>query len=113
MYVLIIVWLAVSLGAWLLLERTTVGRRMYAVGGNPVAARLSGINNETARLLAFILSGLLAGLCGLMVTSSLGVGNPTSALSYLLPAFAACFIGAATCARVSSTSVGPSWVCSC
>ncbi|GAB7004942.1 ABC transporter permease [Nocardioides sp. AN3] len=95
-YVLIIVWLAVSLGAWLLLERTTVGRRMYAVGGNPVAARLSGINNETARLLAFILSGLLAGLCGLMVTSSLGVGNPTSALSYLLPAFAACFIGAAT-----------------
>lgn len=56
-YVLIIVWLAVSLGAWLLLERTTVGRRMYAVGGNHVAARLSGINNETARLLAFILSG--------------------------------------------------------
>jgi ribose transport system permease protein len=95
-YVLIIVWLAVSFGAWLLLERTTVGRKMYAVGGNPIAARLSGINNETARLLAFVLSGLLAGLCGLMVASSLGVGNPTSAVSYLLPAFAACFIGAAT-----------------
>ncbi|MGD9961976.1 ABC transporter permease [Nocardioides sp.] len=92
----VVVWLLVCVGAWLLLERTVIGRRMYAVGGNPVAARLSGINNERSRLLAFVLSGAFAGLAGLMVTSSLGVGNPTSAVSFLLPAFAACFIGAAT-----------------
>ena len=60
--------------------------RMYAVGGNPVAARLSGIDKKRARLIAFALSGLLAGLADLTLTSSLGVGNPTSALSYLLPA---------------------------
>lgn len=93
---LVIVWIVVAVAAFLLLERTVVGRRMYAVGGNPVAARLSGIDNKRARLIAFALSGLLAGLGGLMLTSSLGVGNPTSALSYLLPAFAASFIGAAT-----------------
>lgn len=93
---LVFIWAAVAIGAWLLLERTIVGRRMYAVGGNPVASRLSGINNERARLFAFILSGTLAGLCGVMLASSLGVGNPTSGLSYLLPAFAASFIGAAT-----------------
>jgi len=93
---LVIIWLLVSVAAWLFFERTVIGRRMYAVGGNPVAAELSGINNGQARLTAFALSGMLAGLAGLMVTSSLGVGNPTSALSYLLPAFAACFIGAAT-----------------
>lgn len=93
---LVVIWLLVAVAAWLFFERTVAGRRMYAVGGNPVAAELSGINNVRARLVAFALSGMLAGLAGLMVTSSLGVGNPTSALSYLLPAFAACFIGAAT-----------------
>lgn len=93
---LVVIWLLVAVAAWLFFERTVTGRRMYAVGGNPVAAQLSGINNVRARLVAFALSGMLAGLAGLMVTSSLGVGNPTSALSYLLPAFAACFIGAAT-----------------
>lgn len=93
---LVILWFVVAVAAYLLLERTVVGRRMYAVGGNPVAARLSGIDNKRARLIAFAVSGLLAGLGGLMLTSSLGVGNPTSALSYLLPAFAASFIGAAT-----------------
>lgn len=93
---LVIIWLLVAVAAWLFFERTVIGRRMYAVGGNPVASELSGINNSQARLFAFALSGMLAGLAGLMVTSSLGVGNPTSALSYLLPAFAACFIGAAT-----------------
>jgi ribose transport system permease protein len=93
---LVVIWAAVAIGAWLLLERSVAGRRMYAVGGNPVASRLSGINNDRARLFAFVISGLLAGLCGLMLASSLGVGNPTSGLSYLLPAFAASFIGAAT-----------------
>ncbi|WP_345383812.1 ABC transporter permease [Pseudonocardia yuanmonensis] len=93
---MVIVWFAVAVAAYLLMERTVVGRRMYAVGGNPVAARLSGIDGKRVRLLAFVLSGLLAGLGGLMLTSSLGVGNPTAAVSYLLPAFAASFIGAAT-----------------
>ena len=93
---LVIVWFAIALAAFVLLERTVTGRKMYAVGGNPVAARLSGIDNDRARLIAFLLSGLLAGAGGLMITSSLGVGNPSSSLSYLLPAFAASFIGAAT-----------------
>ena len=93
---MVIVWFAVAIAAFLLMERTVVGRRMYAVGGNPVAARLSGIDGKRVRMLAFVLSGVLAGLGGLMLASSLGVGNPTSAVSYLLPAFAASFIGAAT-----------------
>jgi ribose transport system permease protein len=93
---LVLVWFGIAFVAFILMERAVLGRKMYAVGGNPVAARLSGINNDRARLVAFVLSGLLAGAGGLMLTSSLGVGNPSSSLSYLLPAFAASFIGAAT-----------------
>ncbi|MFT3853725.1 MAG: ABC transporter permease [Ilumatobacteraceae bacterium] len=93
---ILVVWGLVALVLYVLLDHTVLGRRMSAVGGNQVAARLSGIRVERVRLVAFVISGATAGLAGLMLASNLGVGNPTAALGYLLPAFAACFIGAAT-----------------
>lgn len=93
---LLVVWAVVLVVLYVLLEHTVVGRRMYAVGGNPTAARLSGIRIERVRVFAFVLSGLASGIAGLLLASNLGAGNPTAGLGYLLPAFAACFIGAAT-----------------
>lgn len=81
---------------WLMLQHTPLGRRMYAVGGNPTAARLSGIHIARTRFTAFVIAGLASGLAGVLLASNLGTGNPTAGLGYLLEAFTACFIGAAT-----------------
>ncbi len=93
---LVLVWFGVVLLLWVLLEHTPLGRRLYAVGANPSAARLSGISVERMRLIAFVVCGATAGLGGLLLASNLNAGNPLAGLGYLLPAFAACFIGAAT-----------------
>lgn len=92
------VWimLAVMLLLWALLRHTPLGRRMYAVGGNATAARLSGINIRRTRVIAFATSGILASLAGVLLASNLNAGNPTAGLGLLLEAFTACFIGAAT-----------------
>ena len=81
---------------WLMLQHMPLGRKMYAVGGNPTAARLSGIRIGRTRFIAFVIAGLAAGLAGVLLASNLGTGNPTAGIGYLLDAFTACFIGAAT-----------------
>jgi ribose transport system permease protein len=93
---LVIFWFAVLVVLWVLLEHTAFGRKLYAVGANPVAARLSGIRLDQVRVVAFALCGAAAGLAGLLLASNIGAGNPLAGLGYLLPAFASCFIGAAT-----------------
>jgi ribose transport system permease protein len=93
---LVVVWAVLVFLLFILLEHTSLGRRMYAIGGNPIAARLSGIRVERVRLVAFLVSGITAAIGGLLLASNLGAGNPTAGLGYLLPSFAACFIGAAT-----------------
>lgn len=93
---LVLVWFGVVALFWVMLEHTPLGRKLYAVGANPAAARLSGISVDRMRLFAFTLCGAAAGLGGLLLASNLNAGNPLAGLGYLLPAFAACFIGAAT-----------------
>lgn len=61
---------------WLLANRTAFGRSVYAIGGNPEAARLSGIRVALVRTVLFTLTGLLAAVSGLLQTSQLGAGNP-------------------------------------
>jgi ribose transport system permease protein len=78
---------------WYVLERTPVGRRVYATGGNPRAAALSGIRTSRVILFALIVSGAVAGLSGVVLTSQLSTGDPTVGPGYLLPVIAAVFLG--------------------
>jgi ribose transport system permease protein len=79
---------------FLLVLRTTVyGRHASSVGDNPAAARLTGVPVERVRVVAFVLAGLTAGLAAVLVTSSAGQYYPNLGTGYLLPAYAAAFLG--------------------
>jgi ribose transport system permease protein len=92
-----IIIMAVVLGSlWVLVERTAIGQEIQAVGGNPAAARLSGINVDRVKILGFVISGMCAALTGILLASRLGSGTTSAADSYLLTAFAAVFLGSAT-----------------
>jgi ribose transport system permease protein len=81
---------------WLLVERTSIGQEIQAVGGNAAAARLAGINVDRIKTLGFVISGMCAALTGILLASRLGSGTASAADSYLLTAFAAVFLGSAT-----------------
>jgi len=87
------IMLVVALLLWYVLERTPVGRRIYATGGNPVAASLSGVRVSRIILFALVTSGVVAGLAGLLLTSQLSAGDPTVGPGFLLPVLAAVFLG--------------------
>lgn len=78
---------------WLLLEQTTFGRRLYAIGGNIVAAHLSGVRVRRLKLYAFALTGLSAAGAGLMYASRVASANPTQGSGLMLNAIAAVFLG--------------------
>lgn len=94
--IIVLFWLGLSFLFWVMLEHTALGRKMYAAGGNSKAAQLTGIRVDRLHIIAFVVSGAASGLAGFLLASNLGAGNNTAALGYMLPAFAACFIGAAT-----------------
>jgi ribose transport system permease protein len=75
---------------------TPTGRRMEAIGGNAVAARMSGINVAFNRLLGFVLSGLCAAIGGIVLMANVMTANVASGQGYTLESFTATFIGAAT-----------------
>src|SRR5208283_3589542 len=81
---------------WFIHAYTKTGRRMEAIGGNSEAARLCGISVERNRALAFMISAFCSAIAGVVLASSLMSANPVQGTQYLLDAFGACFIGAAT-----------------
>jgi ribose transport system permease protein len=85
---------AVALVIWYLLEHTATGRRLYATGFNPDASRLGGVRVDRLRFLSLVASGGLAGFSGIVLASTLATGSPTGGTPYLLPGFAAAFLGA-------------------
>jgi ribose transport system permease protein len=86
--------LAVSVLLWVLLEYTVIGRQMRATGANRTAAKLSGIHTGRARVTAFVGAGILAAIGGVLVTAQVGAADASSGPAYLLPAYAAAFLGA-------------------
>jgi ribose transport system permease protein len=92
----IIIMAVVVVGLWVLVERTAIGQEIQAVGGNPIAARLAGINVDRIKILGFVISAVCAALTGALLASRLGSGTTNAADSYLLTAFAAVFLGSAT-----------------
>ena len=79
---------------WYAFEHLPVGRRLLFVGRGRSVARLSGLNVGRVRWAAFIVSGLISALAGVMYAGTTGAADPTSGASFLLPAYAAVFLGA-------------------
>ena len=90
---LVVYLLVVTAGSAFLLSKTVFGRRVYAVGGNEVAAAVSGIDVAAIKVGVYTLSGALAGLGGLLLASRTISGNPTAGQAYELDAIAAVIIG--------------------
>ncbi|WP_025120626.1 MULTISPECIES: ABC transporter permease [unclassified Serratia (in: enterobacteria)] len=91
--VIVLIMLAVTVIMQLFLSLTKHGRRMYAIGGNPEAARLSGIRTVRYRVTAYVLSSLLAGLGGILLASRIGSSQVNAGGGYLMDAVAAAYIG--------------------
>ncbi|MCB1347608.1 MAG: sugar ABC transporter permease [Maritimibacter sp.] len=77
-------------------SRTTIGRRIYALGGNEKAAKLSGINTERLTFLTFVNMGVLAALAGLVFAARLNSASPKAGVAFELDVIAAVFIGGAS-----------------
>jgi ribose transport system permease protein len=88
-----VLMLALYVVAYLILSRTVIGRHLYAVGGNREAAHLSGIRTERVLLYAYVVTGLLAGLGGLVMASQLKGAKPTYGEGYELGVIAAVVVG--------------------
>jgi ribose transport system permease protein len=86
--------LALAILLWLFMEYTATGRRLYATGFNPDAARLANIKVNRLRFCSLLTSAGIAGFTGVMLASSLSSGDPSAGTPYLLPAFATLFVGA-------------------
>lgn len=87
-------------------ENTVTGRRVYAVGGNEKAARLSGIRTDRLVFLCFVNMGVLAALAGMIVTARLNSATPKAGVGFELDAIASVFIGGASMAGGSGKIVG-------
>ncbi len=90
----VFVAIVIGLLIWWLLERTVTGRRLYATGFNEEAARLVGVQTRRLRVGGLLVSALVAGLAGILVTAQVGAGSPEIGPGYLLTSFAAVFLGA-------------------
>jgi ribose transport system permease protein len=104
----ILVWMLLGIGGigWILLNRTTFGRRTFAVGGNSEAARLAGINLRLHTMLLYGLSGLCCGIAAVMVVAQATAGAPDHGDLYELDAIAAAIIGGTALAGGRGSIVG-------
>jgi putative multiple sugar transport system permease protein len=93
--VLVIMGLLIALYTFVT-TRTTIGRRIYAMGGNEKAAKLSGINTERLTFYTFVNMGALAALAGMIIAARLNSATPKAGVGFELDVIAACFIGGAS-----------------
>jgi ribose transport system permease protein len=89
----VIILLAVYLIAFYVLQNTKFGRNIYCLGGNREATRLSGVNVGRVELMVYVISGLLAGITGVVLAARLGSAQPTAGTGYELDAIAAVILG--------------------
>jgi len=95
---------------WAFLNWTVTGRRIYAIGGNEEATRISGVNTARVKIFTYILCSTLAGIAGIITASKLGIGQPTSGTGFELDAIAAVAIGGVSMSgghgTISGTLIG-------
>ena len=100
-----VVWMLVLFAIlWFVLDRTVFGRHVYATGGNPEAASLSGVNVDRVQILVYTLSGFTAAAAGIILTSRLDSAQPTAGAGYELDAITAVVLGG------TSLSGGRGWI---
>lgn len=104
--VLVIIFILVSVAGWVILNRTTFGRRTLAVGGNPEASRLAGINVQRHTTLLYVLLGVCCGIAALMLVARTTTGSSTHGQLYELDAIAAVVIGGTLLSGGRGTIVG-------
>lgn len=100
--VLIIIFIICSL----ILKKTLLGRYIYAIGGNEQASRASGINVNQVKIAVYSISGLLAGLAGVLLTSRITTGQPNAGAGFELDAIAAAVIGGTSTSGGTGTMTG-------
>jgi putative multiple sugar transport system permease protein len=93
--VLVVMGLLIALYTFVT-TRSTIGRRIYAMGGNEKAAKLSGINTERLTFYTFVNMGVLASLAGMIIAARLNSATPKAGVGFELDVIAACFIGGAS-----------------
>ncbi len=106
----VLVMLIVYLVAWFILERTRYGRHVYAVGGNPQAARLAGVRVNRVTTSVYVIAGACAGLAGVIFAARVISAQPTAGTGYELDAIAAVVLGGTSLAggrgRIVGTLIG-------
>ncbi|WP_284948054.1 ABC transporter permease [Acidisoma cladoniae] len=102
----VIVMIVVVAVSWLVLARTKFGMHIYAVGGNPHAARVAGVNLKVTRFAVYVISGLLAGLAGIILAARATAGIATNGTGYELNAIAAAVIGGISLAGGRGSLIG-------
>src|SRR6476620_9346813 len=104
----VLVWIfaLVAVAGWVLLNRTTFGRRTFAIGGNPEAARLAGIDVRRHTVALYALSGLCCGIASLMLMARTTTGSSTHGNLYELDAIAAVIIGGTLLSGGKGTLIG-------
>lgn len=102
------VWISaiIVLMAVILTKKTTLGRHIYAIGGNETAARLSGIKIKKVKLIVYSIAGALAGIGGILVTSRLDSAQPNAGISFELDSIAAVVIGGTSLSGGKGTIMG-------
>ncbi len=104
--VLILIFILVFALCSIILSKTILGRYIYAIGGNEQAARASGINIDRVKLSVYSISGLLAGLAGILLASRITTGQPNAGAGFELDAIAAVVIGGTSTAGGRGTMAG-------
>lgn len=108
-WTVVIVILVLGIYAFIM-DNTTLGRHIYAVGGNPEAAELSGINVQKITMFVFCSMGALSGLAGILFTARLQSATPTAGNAFEMDAIASCYVGGVSAAggsgRVTGTIIG-------
>lgn len=94
--VAVIIMVIIGVISWYILNKTSFGRSVYAVGGNKEAARLAGINVDIALTSVYMISGMLAGLSGILLTARLALGTALVGQGYELDAIASVVVGGAS-----------------
>jgi simple sugar transport system permease protein len=95
----VVIFAVLTVLAWVFMARTRWGRVLYAIGANPQAARLAGIRVGLYRSLAYVLSGLLASVGGLILAARIGQGDVSAGTSQLLEAVAVALVGTSVLGR--------------
>jgi len=101
-YIMVIIF---ALGFYVLTQ-TRLGRYVYALGGNEEATKLSGLNTDRLKMYVYTISGMLAALAGIIITSRLSSAQPTAGTGYELDAIAAVVLGGTSLAGGAGTIIG-------